>query len=355
MIVTEMLAKAREMGCSDVHLTVGLPPMGRLNGSLIPFEGIICENNAIKLVVDEILPARLIDKLKSDEDCDFSYLSPQGFRHRVNVYRQRGCYAVAIRLLNDSIPTLKQLALPEILGKLSLMPRGLVLVTGPTGSGKSTTLAAMIDHINNQRNSHVLIVEDPIEYVHEHKKCMINQREIGTDVESFSLALRSSLREDPDVILVGEMRDFETISAAITAAETGHLVMSTLHTTDAASTIDRIIDVFPPHQQQQIRAQLAGVLVGIISQQLVPRSGGKGRVAVLEILVATDAIANMIRDNKVHQIPNAIQTGRSVGMQSRDFELARLVREGVIEEHEALQRCSSPEDFKRFKSAPISF
>ena len=263
----------------------------------------------------------------------------------------RGNTAIAIRLLRNDIPTLEDLDLPPILGDFAMCPRGLVLVTGPTGSGKSTTLAAMIDYVNINKSAHIITIEDPIEYVHEHKRCMVNQREVGDDVESFAMSLRAALREDPDVILVGEMRDFETINAAVTAAETGHLVMSTLHTTCASDTINRIIDVFPAHQQAQIRTQLAAVLVGIVAQTLIPKADGSGRVVALEILNATDAVKAMIRDNKVHLIQTAIQTGKASGMICLDQELARMVKEGTISEMHAREKCFDVTEFERYLKA----
>ena len=284
-------------------------------------------------------------------DTDFSYVTESGFRHRVNVYFQRGNVAIAIRLLRNDIPTLEDLKLPQILSEFCMRPRGLILVTGPTGSGKSTTLAGMIDYVNTHRSAHIITVEDPIEYMHEHKCCMVNQREVGMDVPDFAAALRAALREDPDVILVGEMRDFETISAAVTAAETGHLVFSTLHTTSASDTINRIIDVYPEHQQQQIRAQLANVLVAVISQTLIPTADGKGRIAAQEILDVTDACSAMIRDNKVHLIKSAIQTGRQSGMQCLDQELARLTKKGIIKEEHALEKCHDKQEYYQFLNA----
>lgn len=349
MDINKLLDEARVLGCSDVHFTVGIPPIVRQNGILRKLGSYpeMTEYDILS-VCEAITNDRQKKSIKEHIDTDFTYVSKKGFRHRVNVFRQRGNTAIALRLLRSDIPTLPELGLPSILADFASRPRGLVLITGPTGSGKSTTLAAMIDHINTTRSAHVITIEDPIEYLHGHKRCMINQREVGSDVPDFASALRSSLREDPDVILVGEMRDFETINAAITAAETGHLVMSTLHTTDAATTIDRIIDVFPGHQQRQIRTQLASVLVGIACQTLIPRLDNTGRIACLEILNVTDAISAMIRDDKVHLIETAIQTGKTLGMQSRDQELARLVKEKIISLEDALDRCSSSEELNRF-------
>jgi twitching motility protein PilT len=278
-------------------------------------------------------------------------MTPRGFRHRVNVYFQRNAHAIAIRLLRNDIPTLDDLFMPPVMADFAMRPRGLVLVTGPTGSGKSTTLAGMIDFVNTHRSAHVITVEDPIEYVHTHKHCMVNQREVGEDVPDFAMALRAALREDPDVILVGEMRDFETISAAVTAAETGHLVLSTLHTTSASDTINRIIDVYPEHQQVQIRTQLANTLVGIISQTLIPKMDGSGRIAAMEILNVTDAIAAMIRENKIHLIQSAIQTGKQFGMMCLDQELARMVKDKVITEDNALEKCQDKVEFYRYLNA----
>jgi len=349
MNIDKILDEARVSGCSDVHFTVGMPPVVRLAGSLKKLDNYQALNeHDIAGICDSIANDRQRKSIKDKNDTDFAYISSDGCRHRVNVYRQRGCTAIALRLLRDQIPTFNDLGLPDILTDFSNRPRGLVLVTGPTGSGKSTTLAAMINHINLSRKSHIITIEDPIEYMHENKGCMINQREVGTDVPDFASALRSALREDPDVILVGEMRDYETINAAITAAETGHLVLSTLHTSDAPSTIDRIIDVFPGHQQNQIRSQLASVLVGIASQTLIPKTNNVSRVACLEVLNVTDAVSAMIRDDKVHMIPSAIQTGKANGMQSLDQELARMVREMTITTENALARCSSEQEFNRF-------
>lgn len=347
--INRILDEARDLGCSDLHFTFGLPPIVRLHGSIRKLSGYpVCDDNMIVSVINQITQSKQRASISKGLDTDFSYLSKSNFRHRVNVYRQRSHHAIAIRLLRDDIPTLDDLNLPAILGEFALNPRGLVLVTGPTGSGKSTTLAAMIDHINIRKSCHIITVEDPIEYVHEHKQCMVNQREIGQDVDSFAGSLRAALREDPDVILVGEMRDFETINAAVTAAETGHLVLSTLHTTGAAETIDRIIDVYPPHSQGQIRSQLANSIVGIVSQTLVPTADGKGRCAALEILAATDAVRAMIREGKIFQIPTAISTGKKQGMFTLDQDLARLVRTGKIEDAVARSRCQDITEYKRY-------
>ena len=349
MDINRILDEARNLGCSDLHFTAGLPPVVRLHGSIRKLSGYPdCTEPIIVNIINQITSIKHKSQISKGLDTDFSYVSTAGFRHRVNVYRQRGYHAVAIRLLRNDIPTLADLSLPATLGEFAMAPRGLVLVTGPTGSGKSTTLAAMIDHINRSKNCHIITVEDPIEYLHTHKQSMVNQREIGQDVDSFAGSLRAALREDPDIILVGEMRDFETIEAAVTAAETGHLVMSTLHTTSAPSTIDRIIDVFPAHQQHQIRTQLASVLVGICTQTLCRTFDGTSRVACCEILNATDSIKAMIRDDKVHLIGSAMQTGKATGMQTMDQELAKLVRSRTISMDVALEKCVNPQDLKRF-------
>ena len=311
-----------------------LPPVVRLHGSIRKLSGYPdCTEPIIVNIINQITSIKHKSQISKGLDTDFSYVSTAGFRHRVNVYRQRGYHAVAIRLLRNDIPTLADLSLPATLGEFAMAPRGLVLVTGPTGSGKSTTLAAMIDHINRSKNCHIITVEDPIEYLHTHKQSMVNQREIGQDVDSFAGSLRAALREDPDVILVGEMRDFETINAA-----------------GAAETIDRIIDVYPPHSQGQIRSQLANSVVGIISQTLVPTADGKGRCAALEILAATDAIRSMIREGKIFQIPTAIATGKKNGMFTLDQDLARLVNMGKITNEVALTKCQDPNEYRRYLS-----
>ena len=349
MNIDKILDEARVLGCSDVHFTTKISPIVRLHGSLRKLSAYPeMTDGAIMKIVEQMTGGRNLENIKNRIDTDFSYVTKRGYRHRVNVYHQRGDTAISIRLLRNDIPTLEDLDLPPILGDFALRPRGLILITGPTGSGKSTTLAAMIDYVNCSKSAHIITIEDPIEYVHEHKRCMVNQREVGDDVESFSMSLRAALREDPDVILVGEMRDYETISAAITAAETGHLVMSTLHTTSAADTINRIIDAFPAHQQNQIRTQLATVIVGICAQTLVPTADGKGRVAALEILNGTDPVKAMIRDNKVHMIPSTIQSGKKDGMVSLDQELARMVKQGIITELHAREKSTDISEFERY-------
>ncbi|MDY6012838.1 type IV pilus twitching motility protein PilT [Clostridium sp.] len=331
----ELLEKTIELNASDLHLTTGTPPVIRLNGKLIA----IGEENLTKDIMSEFAKEILGDKFDEYNEigeADISYeLSNKG-RFRVNVFKQSNKDAIALRVMSLKIPSLDELNHPNILKELIKKQRGLILVTGPTGSGKSTTLAAMINEINKTRSAHIITLEDPIEYVHNHQKCIINQREIGKDTKSYANALRAVLREDPDVILVGEMRDLETISIAITAAETGHLVLSTLHTIGAAKTIDRIIDVFPPHQQQQIRIQLASVLQGIISQQLVPSIDGTKRFAALETMVITPAIQNQIREGKTYQIESAIQTGGRFGMKTMDMSLGELVRNGDISKETAI-------------------
>ena len=352
ILINKILDEVRVLGCSDLHFTNGINPVVRLNGQLRKMSGYEEMNEeGILEIVEQMTNEQQRRSIAQHKDTDFSFTTRSGYRHRVNVFFQRGLTAIAIRLLRNDIPTLEDLFLPPILGEFAMRPRGLVLVTGPTGSGKSTTLAGMIDYINVSRSAHVITIEDPIEYVHEHKRCMVNQREVGMDVPDFASALRAALREDPDVILVGEMRDFETVSAAVTAAETGHLVLSTLHTTSAPDTIIRIIDVYPEHQQVQIRTQLANTLVGVISQTLLPKRDGSGRIAAMEILNVTDACAAMIRDNKVHLIQSAIQTGKQNGMMCLDQELARMAKQGIVYEADALERCQDKAEFYRYFNA----
>lgn len=345
--ILELINYGRENGCSDIHLSRELPPVFRKNGQLYQ-SGFAHNPESIEALIFSIITPEKREALKTGADLDFCYVTPDGLRQRVNIYRQQGSFAAAIRLLNDCIPSFESLKLPPVMRKLANEPRGLILITGPTGSGKSTTLAAMIDYINLNKAVHILTIEDPVEYKHVHKKSLVHQREIGVDVPSFASALRSSLREDPDVILVGEMRDYETISAAVTAAETGHLVLSTLHTIGAANTIDRIIDVFPPHGQQQIRTQLSSVLKGVVTQQLVPLAGGDGRMAALEVLIGTDAVLNLIRDSKTHQLASVMQTGGREGMKTLNADLARLVRDQLISYDVGLDWASDKQEFNQY-------
>jgi twitching motility protein PilT len=346
--IQKFLTEALEHKASDVHITVNLPPIMRVNGELRCMRDYVLMPDQTRILCLALMNDRQRDVVETVGEVDFSYVLPNVSRFRVNVYKQRKSYCAAIRVVTSEIPTLDSLGFPPILKEMTTRPRGLILVTGPTGSGKSTTLAAMVHHINTTRSCHILTLEEPIEYLHRHKRCMINQREVGDDSKSFASGLRSALREDPDVILVGEMRDLETISTAVSAAETGHLVMSTLHTTSAAQTIDRIIDVFPPHQQQQIRIQLSTVLTGIISQQLLQTSDGKGRVAALEILVANDAVRNLIREGKTYQISTVLQTHLKQGMYTMDYSLAQLVKAGRISQEMARMHCGDLENLNRY-------
>ncbi len=327
--IEELTHYARQNDCSDLHITAKQAPTFRRLGQLEvgPFSGSEAEYRETIL---SLLNTLQKEQLELGNDLDFSFSDAEGNRYRVNVYRAQNQLAAAIRMLRDDIPTLADLNLPPVIEKLVGEPRGIVLVTGPTGSGKSTTLAAMIDSINVNRAAHIITIEDPIEYVHPHKRCLVHQRELHRDVPSFADALRSAMREDPDVILVGEMRDYETISAAVTAAETGHLVFSTLHTTGAAQTIDRIVDVYPSHSQGMIRSQLSGVLRGIITQTLLPLADKSGRTVATEILIGTDAVLAQIREGKFHQLSSAMQSGACVGMHTLAGDLAQLVKQGRI-------------------------
>lgn len=325
-----LLEEVVKRKASDLHLQVGLPPMLRVDGKLLPVNGAdVLTDEALETLVFAILDEDQKQILLKDKEFDFSFAFGDLGRFRVNAFHERGNLAAALRLIPNEILTIEQLGLPPIVNKFADYPRGLVLVTGPTGSGKSTTLAAMLHKINMERSEHIITIEDPIEYTHRSKKSVVVQREVHYDTYSFSAALRSALREDPDVVLIGEMRDLETIASAITIAETGHLVFATLHTNSAAQSIDRMIDVFPPHQQPQIRSQLANILMAICSQRLVPAIGG-GRIAAAEILVATPAVRNIIREGKSHQLEAVIQTGTEYGMQSMDKTLASMVHNGTI-------------------------
>lgn len=343
----ELLRTTVEMGASDLHLSVGLPPVLRISGKLVPAEYPRLAPDDTKRLMYSILNDKQKEKFEKTWELDCSH-GVRGFgRFRVNVFRQRGVVGATLRSIPSSIPSRQELHLPEVIEEMVNRPHGLILVTGATGQGKSTTLACMLDIINSENNYHILTIEDPIEYVHPHKRSMVNQRELGQDSMSWSNALRSSLREDPDVILVGEMRDLETIAGTLTAAETGHLVFSTLHTSDAAQTVDRIVDVFPQFQQQQIRIQLATVLEGVLSQQLIPHISGNGRVPAVEILVCTSAVRNLIREGKSHQIYNAIQTGSKHGMQTMDQALLDLYLTKQVTMEEALNHTMHVEDLRR--------
>ena len=346
----DYLLDAIRLGASDLHVTSGLPPMVRIDGDVRALDHEPFTPASTREMVHGILTGDQRRRLEGEWELDLSYTLPGAGRFRVNVYFQKGAVGAAFRAIPQDIKTLGELGLPEAVAGMTERPRGLVLVTGPTGSGKSTTLAAMVDRINETRSQHIMSVEDPIEFLHDHKKCMVNQREVHGDTRSFAAALKHVLRQDPDVILVGEMRDLETISLAVTAAETGHLVFGTLHTQNAPQTVDRIIDVFPSHQQHQVRTQLANALQGVVTQTLVPRLGGEGRVAACEVLVPTPGIRNLIREGKNHQILSAMQTGGEFGMQTMDAGLADLLRRNVISREEAERRSSNPEELRRLLS-----
>jgi len=344
--IAEILRVAKENGASDVHITVGVPPKMRVNGKLLTMDYPRMMPADTLEVILEIMTEVQREKFEERGEYDMSFSIQNLGRYRVNAYKQRGSVAVAFRLVGTVIPSPEILGVPKSVVDLYQRKRGLVLVTGPTGSGKSTTLAAIIDKINNNRDAHVITLEDPIEYLHQHKLSMVNQREIGIDSQNYANALRAALREDPDVILVGEMRDFETISVAITAAETGHLVLSTLHTIGAASTVDRVIDVFPPHQQQQIRIQLANVLEAVISQQLIPTSNGKDRVAAFEVMHSNHAVRNLIREGKSHQLVSVMQTNRKLGMITMDDAITQLYYDSKISRAMAVQFAQDPDSME---------
>lgn len=344
--IEQVLRTAVEAGASDVHITVGVPPKMRVNGRLIEmqFERMLPADTAELLY--SIMNEDQKRMFEEKGEHDFSYALRELGRYRVNAFKQRGTCAMALRLVSSEIPAPEKLGVPESVVDLYNRKRGLILVTGPTGSGKSTTLAAIIDKINKNRDAHVITLEDPIEYLHRHSMSIVNQREIGLDSQSYANALRAALREDPDVILVGEMRDFETISVAITAAETGHLVLSTLHTIGAASTVDRVIDVFPPHQQQQIRVQFANVLEAVISQQLMPTADGRGRVAAFEVLHTTNAVRNLIREGKSHQLTSVMQTNKKMGMITMDDCIQQLYFANKIDRETAIQFAVDPDSME---------
>lgn len=368
----DLIAAMQEVvlqGASDLHLSVDSPPMLRIDGSLRPAgSSVTWSREKIKAALLSILSEPQQEIFEKELELDFAYAIAANARFRVNIYQQRGSMGGAFRIIPTELKQLTELGVPESVGKFAQLARGLVLVTGPTGSGKSTTLAAMVDLVNSTRADHIVTVEDPIEFLHQHKKSIVNQREVGADTHSFAAALKHVLRQDPDVILIGELRDLETISVALTAAETGHLVFATLHTQDAPQTIDRVIDVFPPHQQGQVRTQLAATLQGVVCQTLVKRADGKGRVVATEILVATPAIANLIREGKTYQIVSMMQAGRAQGMHTMDQHLADLVTAGTItytaaleKAHDAdglnrlLQRSDSATSSRAVSSGPIDF
>jgi twitching motility protein PilT len=343
----DVLLEVLRLKASDLHLTAGSPPMVRQKGRLGALDYPALTSQQTREIIYSILTNDQRKKLENDWQIDFAYSIPGQGRFRVNAYFQRASLGAAFRLIPDEMPMLDELGLPPVLRDFTKKPRGFVLVTGPTGSGKSTTLAAMLDVINKERHEHIMTIEDPIEFLHRHQNCIVNQRELGSDAQSFGLGLKAALRQDPDVILVGEMRDLDTIATALTAAETGHLVFATLHTQDTAQTVDRIVDVFPPAQQHQVRVQLSVSLQGIVTQQLLPTADGQGRVCATEILVPTPAVRNLIREGKTHQIYSALQTGGAHGMQTMDAALADLVRRNKITRELAEARSSSPEELRR--------
>ncbi len=341
----QLLQQMLEKGASDLHLTTGCPPQMRLHGHLVPMNYPELGPADTKQLIYSVLTDAQKHRFEEENELDLSFGLKGMSRFRANVFVQRGATAAAIRVIPTQIKSLEELGLPPVVSELIKRPRGLILVTGPTGSGKSTTLAAMIDKINTERHDHIITIEDPIEFLHNHKGCLVNQREVTSDTKTFKAALKYILRQDPDVVLVGEMRDLETIEAALTIAETGHLTLATLHTNSCAQTINRIVDVFPPHQQPQVRAQLSFVLEGVLSQQLVPKMNGQGRAMAMEIMVPNPAIRNLIREDKVHQIYSTMQTGQNkFGMQTMNQSLVELYMKRQISYEEALNRSSVPEE-----------
>jgi twitching motility protein PilT len=346
--IPELLDLVVERQASDLHLTVGSPPVLRIHGDLQRLsEYPVLTQQGLRAMIYAVLPQRRREQLEQDLELDMSYSLPGKARFRVNVYFQRESMGAAFRLIPYEIKSIDELGLPAVVTELARYPRGFVCITGPTGSGKSTTLAALVDIVNQERKCHIMTVEDPIEFLHHHKTSMVNQREVGTDTHGFAEALKHVLRQDPDVILVGEMRDLETIQTAITAAETGHLVFATLHTQDAPQTIDRIIDVFPPHQQQQVRTQLSTTLQAVVTQQLLQTADGEGRAVAAEVLISTSAVRNLIREGKVHQIYSVMQAGGRYGMQTMDASLAELVRARRITHRLAIERSHDPNELER--------
>jgi twitching motility protein PilT len=343
ILIDKLLQTVVNRKASDLHIAVGQPPVLRIDGRLVRLETKVLEPEDTVALMKSITPERCQQELQEVGGADFGFAFGDIARFRVSVFKQKGYVGMVLRLIPNRLMSFEELGTPPVLKELIMRPRGLILVTGPTGSGKTTTLAAMIDYLNEHCDHHIITIEDPIEFYHPHKKCTINQRELGVDVPSFAEAIRRALRQDPDVIMVGEMRDLETIEAAITAAETGHIVFATLHTTGAQGTINRIIDVFPTNQQAQIRTQLSTSIIGVLSQTLLPKIGG-GRIAAYEMLVVTPAIANLIRENKTYRINSAIQTGHRMGMQLLDDHMFRLWQAGLVEKRDILFRANSPEE-----------
>ena len=353
MDITRLLARSIKEGASDLHLSSGLPPLLRIDGDLVRTKLPVLRSNQVKELVNEVLNQSQLSSLEEGLEIDFSFEVPELARFRANVFKQNRGYAAVFRSIPSTVPTLRELGLGAIFKDISMLPRGLVLITGPTGSGKSSTQAAMVDYINNNRNYHVLTIEDPIEFVHESKKSLINQREIGRDTQQFSHALRAALREDPDVVVIGEMRDLETVRLALTAAETGHLVFATLHTTSAALTINRIIDVFPAEEKDLVRSMLSDSLQAVVTQTLLKKVDG-GRVAAHEIMIGTPAIRNLIREDKVAQIYSVIQTGSSLQMKTLDQSLAQLVDEGVVSLETARSKAVFPKHLSKEERSNLS-
>ncbi len=351
--IDELLEMVVQYDASDLHLCSDLPPVLRVDGELKQMRYEKLDPSTSQRMIYDILTDEQIQRFETELELDCSYSLRNVARFRVNVFRDRGTVAAALRLIPRKIPTIRDLGLPAVFERIARRPRGLFLVTGPTGSGKSTTLAAIIDNINTTRAEHIITIEDPIEYLHDHKKSIINQRELGQDTHAFNNALRSALREDPDVLLVGEMRDLATIQLAVTCAETGHLVMATLHTNSAAESVDRMIDVFPADEQEQIRVQLSNNLVAIASQQLLPRAGQPGRIAAIEVMVASAAIRNLVRENKAHQITSIIQTSGGEGMQTMDQALRDLYQQSLITYEVGMQRSQNPQEFEKLCAGEV--
>jgi len=347
MSISEILRVFFQKGASDLHMTTGAPPMFRIDGEMIPSEFERLTPESVQQLVYSILTDSQKERFERENELDAAFGVEGMGRIRMNIFRQRGTVAAALRNVPSKIPSFEELGLPDAVNQIVKFPKGLVLVTGPTGSGKSTTLAAMIDYLNEHRRGHIVTVEDPIEFIHRHKSCIVNQREVGHDTNSFAAALKYVLRQDPDIILVGEMRDLETTSTALVASETGHLVFGTLHTTDCVQTINRIIDIFPPHQQSQIRAQISFVLQSVLSQQLLPRAYSGGRVLAAEVLMLTPAVRNLIREEKVHQIYSSMQTSAEAGMITMNKALVELYKKQMVTYNEIFARTLDPKDLER--------